>query len=205
MENYTRTSSGRIQKVKIKPKEVKLGDFIETEEVWYEIEAIYKYYDIDDKASYWYDFTGINSDGNRVYISADMNEEYIWEYSKWEILNKNKIRSDEAFGEIGSGGHKKKIEYNGVEYKIYDKEDMLYEAEVESYVKGRDENPIIYPVLISDLENEDGDEFLSIEIDEDELVEVSIGNYIDSIELIKGEREEEKKGFGATLRKIFRK
>lgn len=202
MDDYTRTSSGRVQKVKIKVDEVKLGDFIESDEIWYEIEAIYKYRDIEEDESYWIDFTGISSSGERVYISADMNEEYIWEYTIWDIVSKKELRENEVLMEIGSGGHKKKISYNDINYKVWDKEDMLYEAQVESYVKGRDKNPIYYPVLISDLENEDGDKFLSIEIDEDELVEVSIGKYIDSIELIKGEREEEK-NFLSKMKKII--
>ncbi|BDU51362.1 DUF4178 domain-containing protein [Haliovirga abyssi] len=201
MENYTETSTGRIQKVSIVPEQVRLNDFIVADDVWYSIVAIYKYMEPEDEDDYWFDFTGESETGEKIYIGVDKNEEDMWEYAVWEIVPKKEVRSDEKLSKIGSNGHSNKIEYNGIEYKISYEGDKLYEASVESFVKGRTKNPVKYPVLISDLEDNSGENFLCIEIDEDEVVELSIGKYITDVELVKN--REEKPKFMDKIKNIF--
>ena len=191
-EKYIETATGRMQKVNITPEKVGLGDMIVVDGSWYGITAIYKYNDAEYPENYWFDFTGTNEMGEKVYIGADKNQEYIWEYMKWDILSKKDVRNNPDLKDINYNEHSLKISHDGIEYELYNEDNMLYEANVLSWVQGREENPIAYPVWISDLEDEDGEKFLSIEVDEDNVVEISLGEYSSDVELIKKENDEKK-------------
>ncbi|TDT72306.1 hypothetical protein EV215_0094 [Hypnocyclicus thermotrophus] len=205
MSNYTETGTGRIQKVSIKPEDVQLSDFIVIDDTWYEITAIYKYIDVEDDDDYWFDFTGVNEIGEKVYIGVDKNEEYIWEYSIWKIIPKSEVKTHEDMKNITYDNHKTTIKYKDIKYKLYDDNNMLYEAHVISWVNGRNKNPISYPVWISDLEDKTGEKFLSIEVDEDNVVEVSIGEYISNVELIKNEKNiKQKDSILKKLKNLFK-
>lgn len=188
-----------IPKSSIIPDNIQLDDILVVNNTHYRVEAVYRYQDAEDRDDYWFDFSAVSNNGSWIYIGAEQDNSYQWEYTIWDVIPDYITNEHPHMCDITYDDHRASISYEGITYKLYDVDEMLYEAHVESYVtdgqKGR------YPVWISDMEDNSGENYLSIEVDDDNEVEVSLGSYLPDLKLIKGSaREEKPRGF---FQKLF--